>query len=264
MKELQLMRIGILLRNILIAGIAVMFLADIYNMITGAAGTAVPYHQRAVNVAFHSAFGVFELIMIGIMIYFIRNHPTRRIRLFSLLFFHTVGVLVLPMATGNYSLMALWFPWPQTLLPFDRSTPTAVFIASLIIGFLVIPLITLLWGRRAFCGYICPLGGYYSETLGRLFTPKPGKLKLMQRITPPLMFGVMTAALVFIVAFPATLDPVRTIQKNLFFALSQVLYFTIGIPVIGARSYCTHVCPLGFELGWLQHRKNRWKAKRAM
>lgn len=250
-----------LFRSALLIFIAAMFLTDIVLMIIGSSSLSESYHQRAINVAFRSAFGVFELVMIGVMIYFIRKYPARRLRLLSLLFFHVIGVLVIPMGTRNFSWMALSFPWPQTLLPFDRATPHPVFIASLIVGFLVIPLITLLWGRKAFCGYVCPLGGFYSESLGRLFNPKPGRLKWLQKVGPPFFYLMMTAALVTLIVFPETLDSLRTAHKLLFFAISQVLYFTLGIPLVGARSYCTHVCPLGYEIGWIVRLKNRMKNK---
>jgi len=249
-------------RMLLLVFIAAMFLTDIVHMLIGAADLSGSYHQRAINVAFRSAFGVFELIMIGIMIYFIRKYPARRVRLLSLLFFHVVGVLVIPMGTRNFSLMALSFPWPQTLLPFDLATPHPVFIASLVIGFIVIPLITVLRGRKAFCGYVCPLGGFYSESLGRLFNPKPGRLKWLQRFGPPFYYLLMVGALAVLLVFPRMLDSLRTVHKLFFFATSQVLYFVVGIPLIGARSYCTHVCPLGYEIGWFVKIKNRLKNKR--
>ena len=246
-------------RTYLLIFIAAMFLTDIVLMISGVTGISESYHQRAINVAFRSAFGVFELIMIGIMIYFIKKYPARRVRLFSLLFFHVIGVLVIPMGTRNYSLMALSFPWPQTLLPFDRATSHPVFIASLVIGFFVIPLITVLWGRKAFCGYICPLGGFYSECLGRLFNPKPERLKWLRKYGPPSVYLMMVTALATLLLFPHMLDSLRAAHKLFFFATSQVLYFVVGIPLIGARSYCTHVCPLGFEIGWIVKGKNRLK-----
>lgn len=256
------MQIRKLLRGFLLLFIAVMFLVDIYTMLTSPSNLSSSYHQRAINIAFRSAFGLFELIMIGIMVYFIVNYPSRRIRLLSLLFFHIAGVLVIPMGTRNFSFMALAFPWPQTLLPFAKTTPLMVFLASLIIGFILIPFITILWGRKAYCGYICPLGGFYSESLGRLFNPKPGKLPLLRRFGPPIWFAIMTLALLTILVFPSTLEQVRTVQKLLFFIFSQVLFFVVGIPFIGARSYCTHLCPLGFEIKWIVFFKRKFKKDR--
>jgi polyferredoxin len=132
-------------------------------------------------------------------------------------------------------------------------------IASLIIGFIIIPIITLKWGAKAFCGYVCPHGGFYSECFGRLFNPKPGTLKIIARTGPPAYFALMIIALALIFLIPSTFDIVRTAQKNLFFLLSQVLYFCIGIPLIGARSYCTHICPLGLEIRWIARMKMKLK-----
>lgn len=253
------MKIKYLFRNLLLLFIALIFLTDIYRMVSSQFCLTGSYHQRAINVAFRSAFGVFELIMIGIISYCIINYPLRRPRLISLLFFHVAGVLVIPMATRNFSLMALTFPWPQTLLPFDKATPFWVLITSLIIGFLIIPLITFVWGRKAWCGYVCPIGGFYSESFGRLFNPKPGRLKIIKKFAPPVWYLVMILALLTIIVFPSTLSAIRTAHKMLFFVFSQVLFFTIGIPLIGARSYCTHICPLGYEIGLIVRLKTRLK-----
>jgi len=238
-----------LFRTLLLVFISAMFLTDIIRMVSSFFDLPESYHQRSINAAFRSAFGIFELVMIGITVFFAKKYPARRVRLLSLLFFHVIGVLVLPMGTRNFALMAITVPWPQTLLAFDHSTPLYVTIASCAVGFLVIPGITLLWGRKAFCGYVCPIGGFYSENLGRLFSPKPGRLKWLSKSGPLVMFVVMSAALVSVLVFPASIDPIRRVQRVYFFAVSQVLYFTVGVSLIGARAYCTHACPLGFEVG---------------
>jgi polyferredoxin len=248
-------------RNALLIFIVAIFSLDIYRRLTDFAVFSQSYHQHALNAVFRSTFGVFELAMIGIMIYFIRNYPARRIRLLSLLFFHIVGVLVIPMMTRNFTTMAIFYPWPHTLTAFDHASPAIVLIVSLIMGFIIIPLITLKWGGKAFCGYVCPHGGFYSESFGRLFNPKPGKLKLLRKWGPPVYFILMLVALAAILLIPTTLDPIRTVQKQVFFLLSQVLYFVIGIPLVGARSYCTHFCPLGLEINWIVRWKNRMKIK---
>ena len=231
------MKFLVLFRTALLIFIIAIFSVDIYRRLADFAVFSQSYHQHA---------------LIG-------KYPARRIRLLSLLFFHFVGVLVIPMATKNFTTMAILFPWPLTLTAFDRAAPHAILIASLFVGFLVIPIITRRWGAKAFCGYVCPLGGFYSESFGRLFNPKPGKLKWLRKWGPPINFILMLAALAAILLIPATLDPIRTVQKQVFFLLSQVLYFVIGIPLVGARSYCTHLCPLGLEINWIARLKNPMK-----
>jgi hypothetical protein len=110
-------------RIFLLVFIASVFLVDICQRLADFSLLSQSYHQKSITIAFRSAFGVFELIMIGIMAYFIRKFPARRIRLLSLLFFHVVGVLMLPMMMRNFTYMAILYPWPQTLLLFDHATP---------------------------------------------------------------------------------------------------------------------------------------------
>lgn len=58
----------------------------------------------------------------------------------------------------------------------------------------------------------------------------------------------MSAALGLILMVPDTLEPVRNAQKVSFFLTSQMFYLIIGVPLIGPRSYCTHFCPIGYEI----------------
>jgi hypothetical protein len=72
----------ILFRNALLLFIASIFFVDIYRRVTDFAVFSQSYHQHALNAVFRSTFGIFELAMIGIMIYFIKKFPARRLRRF--------------------------------------------------------------------------------------------------------------------------------------------------------------------------------------
>jgi hypothetical protein len=223
-------------------------------------------HQQFLTTFLRSTFGLFELIMAGLIAYFAVTHPERRARLASVAFFHYASVLALPLAFRDFTWMAVLYPWPQTLLAFDPKTTTLVAVLSLAVGFIAVPALTLVWGAKGFCGWVCPHGAFYSEALGRLFSPPAGRLPSLRRYGPPAYFLFMTVALASILFVPSVTEPVRQVQKVAFFLGSQLLYFVVGMPLVGPRSYCTHLCPIGLEVGCIVRARRtavRWIGTRA-
>jgi len=238
------------------------FMADLLRIILDLSYASESVHQHFLTVFFHSSFGLFEMIMGAALIYYMIKSPKRRIRIVSVAFFHYSVVLILPVAFKDSTLMALLYPWPHTLLAFDPGTKTLVTILSLLAGFAVIPFLTLKWGAKGFCGYVCPHGAFYSESYGRLFKPRSGKLPHLRKYFPPAYFLAMTAALLAITFLPSTLIPVRQAQKTAFFLFSEFTYLVIAIPLLGPRSYCTHLCPIGYEVRVLLSIKRSFSTRR--
>lgn len=162
------------------------------------------------------------------------------------------------MAFRDFTWMAVLYPWPQTLLAFDPKTTALVSSLSLFTAFVVIPALTFKWGTKGFCGYVCPHGAFYSEAYGRLFSSHSNRLHSVRKYFPPLYFLVMTAALALIFLIPSAVESVRQIQKVVFFLISQFFYLIIGVPLIGPRSYCTHFCPIGYEVKYLIKIKHKY------
>ncbi len=235
------------------------FIADMVKIVFDLSLVSGSVHQVFLTQFFRSSFFLFELIMGGMIVHFYLKFPKRRGRLLSVSAFHYLSVLVLPLALRDFTWMAVLYPWPMTLLAFDQKTTALVSTLSLIVGFVVVPVLTLTWGAKGFCGYVCPHGAFYSEAYGRLFSPPPGRLPRLRRWFPPLYFLAMTVALLAILVLPGALDPVRQVQKVAFFLTSQMFYLIIGIPFLGARSYCTHFCPTGFGVRQLLRFK-RWRS----
>ncbi|KAF0144205.1 MAG: hypothetical protein FD156_2021 [Nitrospirae bacterium] len=234
------------------------FIADLVKIILDLSLVSGSVHQRFLTTFFRSSFGLFELIMGGLIIYFAIKYPDRRVRLVSVAFFHYASVLILPIAFRDFTWMAVLYPWPQTLLAFDPKTTTLVSALSIFVGFVVIPALTFKWGAKGFCGYVCPHGAFYSEAYGRLFSANPDRLHGARKYFPPLYFLFMTAALVVIFLIPSAVESVRQIQKVVFFLISQFFYLIIGVPFIGPRSYCTHFCPIGYEVKYLIKIKHKY------
>jgi polyferredoxin len=239
------------LKRLLWAFVTAIFLVDLVKLAMDVSLVEKSLHQHFLTVFLRSTFGLFELIMGGLIIWYAVKHPERRARIASVAFFHYVSVLALPLAFRDFTWMAVLYPWPQTLLAFDPRTTTLVAALSLAVGFVGIPALTLRFGAKGFCGWVCPHGAFYSEAFGRLFTPPPGRLPLLRRFGPPAYFVFMSAALLSILLFPSVTEQVRLAQKLAFFGGSQLLYFIVGIPLVGPRSYCTHLCPIGLEVGWI-------------
>jgi hypothetical protein len=238
-------------RRILWGFVTAIFLVDLVKIAGDVSIVSRSLHQHFLTVFLRSTFGLFELIMGGLIAWYAVKHPERRARLASVAFFHYASVLVLPLAFRDFTWMAVLYPWPQTLLAFDPKTTTLVAALSLAVGFVGIPALTLRYGAKGFCGWVCPHGAFYSEAFGRLFSPPPGRLPLLRRLGPPAGFAFMSVSLAAILLFPAATEQVRLIQKVAFFVGSQLLYFIVGIPLVGPRSYCTHLCPVGLEVGWI-------------
>ncbi len=233
------------------------FIADLVKIVLDLSLVSDSVHQSFLTHFFRSSFFLFELIMGGLIVYYFVKNPERRRRLLSVSAFHYLSVLILPLATRDFTWMAVLYPWPMTLLAFDPKTSTMVSALSIIVGFVVVPAATLAWGARGYCGYICPHGAFYSEAYGRLFSPPPGRLPRLRNWFPPLYFLAMIVALLAVLFLPGALEPVRRIQKVAFFLTSQMFYLMFGIPLLGARSYCTHLCPIGFEVRQLLKFKRR-------
>lgn len=198
---------------------------------------------------FWSCLLLIELTMGGLVIYFWIKHPKRRTRLMVLTVCHFTVILVLPMLLNDWSWTCLLYPWPHSLQCFDPATPRSAMLISLGIGFLAVPLMSYKWGARAFCGYLCPHGAFFSETYGRLFPRRPGKFIKLGRIIPPVYLAFMAAALISIICVPESIGPIRTSQKLTYFITAEFLYFVIGIPLLGGRSYCVMICPMGYFIG---------------
>lgn len=217
-------------------------------MIVDLAAYTTHSHKFMVNIIFRSIFLTIEIIIVSIAIYFMVKKPQRRVRLLSLLSLHVLTIICLPLATRDFGWMEVLLPWPLTMMAFDPRISNAVSFCSLIMGFVVVPLLTIKWGVKGFCGYVCPLGGLYSETYGRLFSNPIGRLKSVGRVLPAIYFCFMALSLFLIWYQPAFITPLRKIQIVIVFITAHFFYLVIGIPLVGARSYCNLICPLGYEI----------------
>jgi len=66
---------------------------------------------------------------------------------------------------------------------------------------------------------------------------------------------LMTAALVAVIALPGVIYPLRSAQKLVYFFTVELFYFVIGVPLLGGRSYCSLICPMGWFVRMLVKHK---------
>lgn len=211
------------------------------------------------NAFFWSSLFLIEIIMAGFVITFFIKYPSRRLRLIVLSACHFSVILMLPVILDDWSWTSLLYPWPHSLQAFDPGTPKSAFILSSTMGFVLVPLITYKWGVKGFCGYMCPHGAFFSETYGRVFPVRAGRLKQVGRFLPQIYFALMTVALLAIFIIPDSVYPIRTVQKLVYFFTAEFLFFVICIPLIGGRSYCTLCCPMGYFVKLIVKAKRRLK-----
>ncbi len=212
------------------------------------------------NAFFWSSLFLIEIIMGGFIVTFFIKYPSRRLRLLCLSACHFSVILLLPVLLDDWSWTSLLYPWPHSLQAFDPGTPQTAFILSLIVGFVIVPVITFKWGAKGFCGYMCPHGAFFSETYGRIFPARYNRLKWAGRFLPQTYFLLMTAALLGIIIIPDSIYPVRTVQKLVYFFTAELFFFVIAIPLIGGRSYCRLLCPMGYYVKLLVRASRKIKA----
>ena len=158
------------------------------------------------------------MIMAGFVLTFIVKYPSRRRRLIILSVCHFSVILVFPVVFDDWSWTCLLYPWPHSLQAFDPKTPQAALLLSSVMGFFIVPLITLKWGAKGFCGYMCPHGAFFSETYGRVFSKRYRGFDWMRRYVPPIYFMIMTASLLAIIFFQTLLR--NSAQSKRWFILS--------------------------------------------
>lgn len=205
-------------------------------------------HQKLgwANAFFWSSLFLMEMVMAGMVIHYLVKYPARRKRLITLSCCHFSVILLLPTLLNDWSWTCVFYPWPHSLQAFDPATPKLALVLSLVVGFVLAPLLSYRWGMRGFCGYVCPHGAFFSETYGRIFKSRPGKLPWAKKYIPPFYFILMTLALICIIISPEMIVPLRSAQKYIYFITAEFFYFVIAIPLIGGRSYCTLICPMGY------------------
>ncbi len=206
----------------------------------------------------------------------IRRNPTGYIKrqTYALMAFQVIPLFILPVFVfpwmGENGLLNDWvmrevFPgkaywrsygfilaWPLFVHNLATGQPTIFWlVVALAQSFLIIPLINVLWGKGAYCGWVCSCGAL-AETLGDEYRTKaphgPGAKKLDNVGQVVLWFAILMTAAVMISAWGGVslglssgLQNTYDILVDIFFAgvLGLGVYF-----VLSGRFWCRVLCPL--------------------
>jgi len=215
-------------------------------------------------------------------IYFLTRHGNSRyqkIRTISLIFFQIVFAYSIPLVmeifeTKGFVFSIFWplkidYFYPQNILDYPILLIVYVFISALI----AVPLMTLFFGKRWYCSWVCGCGGL-AETAGEPFRHLSDKRvkawKFEQfSIHSILVLALITTAVVIInwmlhytdisgnwVTDHGTFDVIVTkIQGTYQFLVVAMLSGVLGVglyPLMGSRVWCRFFCPLAAILGLFQ------------
>lgn len=146
-------------------------------------------------------------------------------------------------------------PWPLHPEVLWETGPLAVYF--FVLSFLIIPVLVLLFGRGAWCSYVCPFGAL-GETVGDRYRTRGGKA-----VQIPIGFAVLRwviLAVTVVATIAAFTVHGRTEQFDWIFLFIFILFLRallslavnlFCMPRFGTRIWCKYFCPQGLLLGLL-------------
>ena len=220
-------------------------------------------------------------IVIGGM-YFIKVHGNSRyqkLRTISLIFMQVVFAFSIPSIMELFGSKGFYFAkfWPLGLEQFDPKYildfPILIIVYAFVASLIVVPILTLLYGKRWYCSWVCGCGGL-AETAGdpfRQHSDKSVKAWKFEQISihTVLVLALLATALIAInwglhyensagewVTDHATFDLIASkIQGVYQFLVVAMLSGVLGVglyPLMGSRVWCRFFCPMAALLGLIQ------------
>ncbi|MFX0203537.1 MAG: 4Fe-4S binding protein [Candidatus Hodarchaeota archaeon] len=148
------------------------------------------------------------------------------------------------------SMVAIW-PMASGII-WERGIFNVYYIA---LSFVLFPVLVLIFGRRAYCGWVCHSGGL-PEMLGSGFTAQTSKTDepLAKNKTSILLLALTIIFTVWAIIF-GTGDSFNLIYSMLMgFLISAVIKTGVNLAIIpfkGPRFWCRYLCPAGLIYGLL-------------
>lgn len=211
--------------------------------------------------------------MIGGAIYYLRRHGNARynqVRIGVNVAVQVILGFTLPFVMHlfgepDFYFSYLWplkieYLYPQTLSQY----PVYFAVYSIVASLVVVPLLTLRFGKRWYCSWVCGCGGL-ANTFGdpyRHLTSKSTKAWRFEKVTVHMVMVLAVVTTLLVVAdfffgagsaaLHAVAEPVRRVYG---FVVGAVLAGVVGVgfyPIFGPRVWCRNFCPMAAMLGLMQ------------
>jgi polyferredoxin len=217
--------------------------------------------------------GIYTLVMIlGGWSYLSRHGSSRyhRARVATNVGVQAVLAFSLPFAMSKLGQHELYFSylWPlkiEYLYPATLSELPPYFVVySLLASFVAVPALTLTFGKRWYCSWICGCGAL-TNTFGdpwRHLSSKSERAWAFERISihavlvlAVLTTGIVAARFFWGADYPAFAAFADRLQSVYAFFVGAILSGIVGVavyPILGPRVWCRYFCPMAALLGLLQ------------
>lgn len=216
---------------------------------------------------------VYTLAMIGGGAYYLKHHGSsryNRVRIavniaVQVLLAWTLPFVMTVMGQREFYFSYLWplkieYLYPSTLEQF----PVYIVAYSIVASFVVVPVLTLRYGKRWYCSWVCGCGAL-ANTLGDPWRHLGSKSEASWTfekwsIHTVLALAVITTGLVawnwmWGGSAPAVSAFAFEVQGAYGFVVGAILSGIVGVavyPLLGARVWCRYFCPMAAALGLIQ------------
>ncbi|MCH2043046.1 MAG: 4Fe-4S binding protein [Saprospiraceae bacterium] len=214
-----------------------------------------------------------------------RHNKYQKIRTASVVFFQAIFAFLLPEMLANMSDPGLWASdlknaWPLNysivahyeIPKMEGSTSGVIFgIWMILLSFIVIPILTYIFGKRFYCSWVCGCGGL-AETLGDPYRQLSDKSIRAWRIERWVINGVMIMAfsmtIIILIGYYWKVEKVFGVWYSNFFDWykfligSTIFAGIVGTgfyPIMGNRVWCRYGCPLAGMMGLVQRFQSRFR-----
>ncbi|MBK0402450.1 4Fe-4S binding protein [Adhaeribacter sp. BT258] len=240
-------------------------------------------NKKADQWFLYGAFYTLAVIIMGIRALLKYRHSKHHLLRTSVnIFFQLVFAFLLPHILVFFNQPEFYFSyfWPlkfeylfpdtiHHILAHPGGLPVFMIFWSVLLSFVVTPVLTYFWGKRWYCSWVCGCGAL-AETAGDPFRHLSDKSRKAWQLEvaivyPVLGFVIVTTALLWLNSY---------LQGGLLGSLSggfaRSYGFFIGIifsgvigvgfyPIFGSRVWCRFGCPMAAYLGLLQKHFSRFR-----
>ena len=150
--------------------------------------------------------------------------------------------------------------FPQTL----ATMPLYFVVYSLVASFVLVPVLSIAFGKRWYCSWVCGCGGL-ANTFGepwRHLSDKSSNAWRFEKISVHATLGVALVTTAVVAAsylvggeYPAFRSTAKEVQGAYFFIVAAILSGIVGVvayPIGGTRIWCRYFCPMAAMIGLMQ------------